>query len=160
VTISHGANSPRTDRSRYALEFDWTGTDDPTAAMALPAAIRFMEEVLPGGLPAVMRHNHDLVVEGRAIVGRALGVEDACPASMLGSLASLSVPDGKSSDPSSPLAIDPLQDALWDTARIEVPVMTWPAPPARLLRLSAQLYNTLGDYRQLAATLVELGVAI
>jgi isopenicillin-N epimerase len=79
---------------------------------------------------------------------------------MLGSLASLSVPDGKSSDPSSPLVIDPLQDALWDAARIEVPVMTWPAPPARLLRLSAQVYNTSGDYRQLAATLVELGVAI
>ena len=159
VTISHGANSPRTDRSRFALEFDWTGTDDPTAAMSLPAAIEFMQEVLPGGLPAVMRHNHDLVVEGRAIVGRALGVEAPCPPSMLGSLASLSVPDADSSAPRSPLAIDPLQDALWEHDRIEVPVMTWPAPPRRLLRLSAQVYNTAGDYRRLAATLVELGVA-
>ncbi len=54
VVISHGANSARADRSRYRLEFDWTGTFDPSAWLAVPAALDFMGSLLPGGWPALM----------------------------------------------------------------------------------------------------------
>ena len=39
------------------------------------------------------------------------------------------------------------------TEPIEVPVPTWPAPPHRLLRISAQQYNTVDDYAALADAL-------
>ena len=57
VVTSHGANDRRTDRSRYRMEFDWTGTADPTAYLTLPAAIRFMASLAPGGWPEVMATN-------------------------------------------------------------------------------------------------------
>ena len=60
VTISHGANAVRAGRSRFRLEFDWTGTCDPTAWMAVPAAIDYVGSLVPGGWPTVMARNRAL----------------------------------------------------------------------------------------------------
>jgi len=46
-----------------------------------------------------------------------------------------------------------LAQPLFDRHRIEVPVFAWPAPPRRLVRVSAALYNTSNDYDALAAAL-------
>jgi len=53
LAISHGANDPDPSRPRYRKEFDWTGTDDPSAFLAIPAAIEHIGGMLPGGWPAV-----------------------------------------------------------------------------------------------------------
>ena len=42
LVISHGANEPLEGRARFRLEFDWTGTGDPTPALALADAIDWM----------------------------------------------------------------------------------------------------------------------
>jgi isopenicillin-N epimerase len=156
AVISHGANASRGDRSRFRLEFDWVGTSDPTAALALPAALRFMAGVVPGGWPEVMRRNRALALEARAHLAGVLGVDPPAPASMVGSLAALPLPDGSPEPPRSALYQDPLQDALRERFGIEVPVVPWPAPPRRLLRVSAQLYNDLEDYRRLGEALRQL----
>jgi isopenicillin-N epimerase len=154
VVISHGANAPETRRSRFRNEFDWVGTDDPTAFLCVPEAIRFMGSLVPGGWPALREHNHRLVLAGRALLAKALGIDPPCPDSMIGSLASLPLPPGSPDPPASALYTDPLQDELLEEG-VEVPVIPWPSPPDRLVRISAQAYNRVEQYRKLASALAE-----
>lgn len=157
LAISHGRNAASRGRSPFRLLFDWTGTCDPSAYLALPAAIRFMSTVVPGGAVALAERNHALVVWGRDRLCAALGVEAAAPSSMLGSLASVPLPTAVAMP--SPFDIDPLQDTLMERFGIEVPVQTWPegsGPRRRALRISAQAYNRASHYTALAAALREL----
>jgi isopenicillin-N epimerase len=139
VAISHGANSTRTDRSRYHLEFDWTGTFDPSAWLASAEAIRFMSTL--AGWPEIMRSNRALALRGRDLLCHALEIEPPAPDSMIGSMASVPISDGEA---------DALNLTLYERHRIEVPIMPWPKWPSRLLRISAQIYNTIGEYERLA----------
>ena len=154
LAISHGANSPRTDRSRFLIEFGWTGTGDVSASLSVPRAIDFMATLLPGGWSEIRRRNHALALAGRQLLCDALGIPAPAPASMIGSLASLPLPDATATAaPHSPLYADPLQDRLRERWGIEVPIVPWPAPPRRLVRISAQLYNSLPQYARLAEAL-------
>jgi isopenicillin-N epimerase len=154
LSISHGANSPRTDRSRFRLEFDWSGTDDPSAYLCIPDSIRYLGGLVPGGWPELMARNHRLACVARRRLCDTLGIALPAPEAMLGSLASVPLPDAPAS--ARPPQRDPLHLALFDRFRIEVPVMAWPAWPRRLLRVSAQLYNTEADYDRLVGALREL----
>jgi isopenicillin-N epimerase len=156
LTISHGANSPRTDRSRFLIEFGWTGTWDPSAYLSIPAALGFMESAMPGGWPAVVARNRALALAARKILCAALRIPEPCPAKFIGSLASVPLPDAAADRwPTQPFNEYPLQDKLRVTYRIEVPIHPWPAPPKRLLRISAQLYNSLPQYELLAKALIQ-----
>jgi isopenicillin-N epimerase len=152
LTISHGANAQRPERSRFRLEFDWTGTDDPTAFLCIPHAIRFLGALLPGGWPELMRRNHDLALRGRALLCTALAVAPPAPDEMLGSLASVPLPDYEG-PPLRGAWWHPLQKALLEQHRIEVPVMVFPALPRQLVRISAQAYNSEGQFTRLASAL-------
>jgi isopenicillin-N epimerase len=156
LVTSHGATAVRPDRSRLHLEFDWPGTHDPTAYLAVPAAIRAVGGLVPGGWPEVMRRNHDLVLAARRLLAAALRIAPPAPESMLGALAAVPLPDGDPLVTPSPQWMDPLQQLLVEEHRIEVPIFPWPAPPRRLLRISAQLYNDLEEYRRLATVLSSL----
>jgi isopenicillin-N epimerase len=154
LVISHGANSARTDRSSILIEFGWTGTWDPAAMLSVPRAIEFMGNLLPGGWPAVMERNRQLALAARRLLCQASDQELPCPESLVGSLASIPLPAGRTAGPpKSPLYLDPLQEELMRRDRIEVPVIPWPKPPTRLLRISAQLYNCLSDYEKLVEAL-------
>ncbi|HEX7418778.1 MAG TPA: aminotransferase class V-fold PLP-dependent enzyme [Thermoanaerobaculia bacterium] len=155
IAISHGANSSRTDRSRFHLEFDWTGTFDPSAWLAVPEALKVMASLVDGGWPEIMRRNHALALRGRDILTRALGIDRPAPDDMLGSMAAMPLPDGTASTAPSMYG-DALQDALLEQFSIEVPIVPWPHTPKRILRISAQLYNEDRDYERLADALRRL----
>ncbi|HLL03661.1 MAG TPA: aminotransferase class V-fold PLP-dependent enzyme [Myxococcaceae bacterium] len=156
LVVSHGHNSKRQDRSRFRLDFDWTGTSDPTPALCVPHALRFMGGLLPGGWPALMADNRAKALAARHLLCQRLGVEPHCPEEMVGAMATVALPDGFPTEPQPPLFLDPLQDRLFYEHHIEVPIVAWPQAPRRHLRLSAQVYNTHTEYQALAEALEAL----
>ncbi len=147
LVISHGANDPRLERSRFHLEFDWMGTDDPTAYLAVPTALEFMGALLPGGWPALMQHNHQLAIAARHHLCDRLHISLPCPDSMVGAMASIPLPEGNASQ---------LYQTLVEQFSIEVPIIPFPQNPHRLVRISAQIYNSLEEYHVLAKVLSQL----
>jgi isopenicillin-N epimerase len=155
LTISHGANSPRTDRSLFQLEFDWTGTQDPTPYLSVPAAIETIASLVPQGWPGVMERNRTLALQARQILCDALEQPTPCPAEMVGAIATIPLPQSFGVPNLSQNGIDVLQDWLWETHCIEVPIIPRMNPPQKLIRVSAQLYNCAEHYRFLAAALTQ-----
>ena len=150
LAISHGANSTRKDRSRFHLEFGWTGTADPSACLSVPVVIDWMAKQMPGGWISIMKRNKELALKARSMLSAQLGWNFVAPDSMIGSMAAIEMPDSTESNPTaSPLYSDPYQDKLWEKYQVEVPIVPWPAPPKRLIRISAQLYNQSQDYVRL-----------
>lgn len=156
LSVSHGHNSPRRDRSRFRLDFDWTGTHDPSAVLCVPLALRVMGGLLPGGWPALMADNHAKALAARKLLCERLGVAPHCPDEMVGAMATVGLPDGYPLEPSPPHYLDPLQDRLFFDHKIEVPITAWPKAPQRHLRLSAQAYNSHAEYQRLGDALEAL----
>lgn len=151
LTISHGTNSPRTDKTRFQLEFDWTGTDDPTAYMCVPEAIAFMGSLLPGGWKELMQQNHQLVLQGRLLLCEALEVQLPCPEEMIGSMAVVPMPAMLENRD-----FMAVHDELFDKFGIQVQMIPWQEKPRLLVRISAQIYNRREEYEYLAKVIVEL----
>ena len=141
AVISHGANSTRKDRSRFQLEFDWVGTQDPTAALCVPAAIDFMGSLVAGGWPALMALNQADAIAARSRLLEVVGGPPPCPPELLGAMASVVVPDAPAD----------LGERLFRDFHIEVPVI--PFEGQTLVRVSLQRHVRPGDVPALAAAL-------
>ncbi|CDN11945.1 MAG: aminotransferase class V-fold PLP-dependent enzyme [Richelia sp.] len=148
LTISHGANSLRRDKSLFQLEFDWMGTDDPTAYICVPEAIKLMGSLLPGGWEQLRQHNHELVLQGRKLLCDILNVFPPCPKDMIGSMAVIPMPQ-----PWENQDFVSLHDRLLDDFGIELPFIPWQGQPKLLMRISAQIYNSIEEYEYLAKVL-------
>ncbi len=164
LAISHGANSPRTDRSRFRLEFDWTGTADQSAYLAVPDAILFGAELLPGGWPALRERNHSMALAGRDLLCERLEIEAPAPEAMIGCMVSVPLPLEAAPGRVQGIELydDPLHAALMEQG-MEVMVTPWPQRPdggpwRRLVRISAAAYNDLAQYQRLAVALSPVGV--
>ena len=154
-TISHGFNRARDGYSPLQDGFDWPGTLDPTPWICVGDAIGFLELPPPGGLPALMRRNHELALLGRRVL-RPVGLEPIGPEAMLGSMASFHLTDDRSAtaEQKSHRRRPVDRHELLFRHRIELPIMYWPAGPKRVLRIPARkAYNCPAQYERLAGAL-------
>lgn len=155
AVISHGNNQTRPGHTRFQDRFDWMGTTDPSAKFSVPAAINFVTNLLPGGWSEMRWRNHELVVQARRILCKRLGTEPLCPENMLGSMATVRLPDPFQGRPvKGRFEIEQVQ--LYREFGVEVPFLRIGPAEERYIRVSAQLYNTLDDYEYLASALSKL----
>lgn len=125
----------------FAAEFDLVGTRDPSAHLAAPAAIAFMQWL---GLERMRRYNHDLVWLGACTLAERWRVALGMPREMVGCMATLMLPEHAGSTREQAVA---LRHALLYEDRIEVPIHAW---RGRLwTRLSAQVYNEAPDWERM-----------
>lgn len=158
LAISHGYNMQR-PRPRLWLEFDWTGTFDPSAVLCIPDSLDYLGGLLPGGWPAFRAHNHRQVLAGREILVNRLGPTPSCPAAQIGSMITLPLPGDTAAVPPLLAAEDPLQRRLFERHGVDVMITALPGRPGRCVRISAMLYNGDRDYQRLAEALQAEGVA-
>ncbi|HEY1818189.1 MAG TPA: aminotransferase class V-fold PLP-dependent enzyme, partial [Kofleriaceae bacterium] len=147
LITSHGASPEYGPANRLHAELDWGGTADPSAHLAVPAAIAEVAR-LGGGWPNVLARNHALAVDMRRALLEA-GATSLAPESSLGSMAAVPI---ETAVPPLELQERLLRDG-W-----EVPIVPWPAPIGPLVRVSAHLYNSLDDVLRLIPKLRALGV--
>jgi isopenicillin-N epimerase len=133
TVISHGYGKG------YAAEFDWPGTRDFCAWLAVPAAIDFYKELKPSN---IKRHNHMLATDAAQQLAAAWGSITDGPAALHGSMMSIRLPDRlQGRDPQQ------LMSEWLARHRIVVPAMA--IDGALWVRVSAQVYNAPEDYERL-----------
>ena len=148
AVISHGNNRPRPGFTPFQDRFDWAGTFDPTAWLCVGEAIRFMNGLVRGGWREIFHRNHTLVVAARRKLCERWGVEPPCPDHLLGSMATIALPERFQGLPPAG-KIDTEQLRLYDEFKTEVPFQRFGQPDRRWLRISAQLYNSPAEYAYL-----------
>ena len=153
LVISHGATLPERLGPRFRLEFDWTGTIDPTAWMCIPFAIDHLGSLFEGGWDEIISRNHQMALAARTLIADRVGLQPVCSEEFITSMAAFIIP-GSPHHPDP----DPLHELLYRAHGIQVPVQGWSNHAARYLRISSHLYNDLGQYRRLSEALIhELG---
>jgi isopenicillin-N epimerase len=135
VTISHGFGQG------FLAEFDWTGTRDPSAVLAVDAAIDFHYRL---GGAALRARNIALAAEATSLVAARLGTEAGATGPLAGSMGTVRLPvDG----PAVMERAKRLRERMLDHDT-DVPIHA--QADGLWLRLSAQAYNEIGDYERLA----------
>lgn len=142
LVASHGA------LRGYQPSFDWTGTRDPSALLAVPTALEFFDQA---GWQAVRRHNNDLARRGAELIASRIGTSSPDAGEFATAMRLVRLRHALDEDNARAL-----ETRLLEQHRVVVPVTChggW-----QWLRVSAQLYNTLADYERLADALADLGL--
>ena len=136
----------------FPTSFRWTGTQDVSPLISIPDAFAFMDRF---GEQNVMRHNHELVMEGMKILCEAWNTRAYAPESMIGSMVTLPMPKGLPFD-LSVSGCEDIQTMLWKEKQIAVSI-PFAQNGRHHVRIAAQIYNGPEDYEKLAKAVLALG---
>lgn len=142
LVISHGLGQG------FAAEFDWVGTRDPSAWLAVTAAIDFWRAL---GGSDMMARNRVLADAAAQLLAAAWGTEVGAAPALCGAMATARLPLAGAHDRETAMAFN---RTLWQRHAVEVPVI--PFAGALWARVSAQAYNEIDDYRRLAEAVLAL----
>jgi isopenicillin-N epimerase len=135
VTISHGHGQG------FVAEFDWIGTRDMSAWLAVTAALDFHERL---GGPTLRGRNRALAAEGATLLAGRLGTETGGGNAAPNAMAVVRLPLAGPVTAARALAVrERLLDAGTDAPVHALDGTAW-------LRISAQAYNEMADYSRLA----------
>ncbi|MGP0091651.1 MAG: aminotransferase class V-fold PLP-dependent enzyme [Xanthobacteraceae bacterium] len=142
LAISHGYGRG------FTAEFDWTGTRDPSAWLAVPAAIDFHLRL---GGPSLRERNAVLAREAAGRLAERWKTARGTPDSLTGSMVAVRLPlPGPANDERA----QQLRAWLFEAHRIEVAVVAF--ADALWVRISAQAYNEGADYDRLARAVASI----
>ena len=135
----------------WSDEFVWSGTRNPSAYLAMPAAIEFLEQT---GIDRFRARTHWLAQYARRRIVELTGLEPLVPDAdaWYGSMAHVPLSATTSDDQCA--VSNPLQHTIWQRFGIEVPIVDFHG--RRYVRVSCHLYNDTRQLDQLVAGLAEL----
>ncbi len=157
----------------FAAEFDWQGTQDPTAWIIAPEVLRFMDRF--GGWDAVRRRNRRLTIDTHRMLCERFGSTPICPldGSMTGFMATVELPRSLQPEFGGPplsssnavpgpdgrptIGLDAVHRRLLEDDRIEVPIVTHRG--RRFVRFSVHVYNHQSEYEHLAEAILRIAAS-
>ncbi len=137
LAISHGYGAG------FQSEFEWTGTRDVTAALAVPSAIDFHARL---GGAALMARNTALAHDAATRLSRLWRTEMTGPVGAFGAMATLRLPLAGAADAA---RIAALARDVSERHRIEASFVALQG--ALWVRIAAQAYNEPGEYERFGA---------
>jgi isopenicillin-N epimerase len=132
----------------FTAEFDWTGTRDPSACLAVTAALDFHDRL---GGRALLQRNAALAQQAAALVAERLGTESGAAPALAAAMATVRLPVAGAATRERALA---LTGRLLDDHRCDAPITAFAG--AFWLRLSAAVYNDIDDYAEVARRVAAL----
>jgi isopenicillin-N epimerase len=128
----------------FPSSFGWTGTRDPSSWLSVPAAFDFMDRF---GEPAVQQHNHALMRQAISLLSDMWEFVITTPDTMTAAMTLVPTPE-RLPYPATQQGRERLETDLLNKHNIVVnPAF---ADNGRIwLRITAQIYNCIGDYESL-----------
>lgn len=144
LVVSWGWEPEQPGPLRFVNAHEYQGTQDIAAYLAVPAAIRFIEE---HDWPHVRQACHELVRYARERITALTGLAPITPddRTWFVQMAAFPLP---------PCDADTLKQQLYDEFRVEIPIIAWNG--RQFVRVSVQGYNTRADVDILVEALAEL----